>query len=246
MIALIQSAGGNFAPRSGQNRRRVRLFPIWLMPMIVWLGAVSAAVSVRGQGSTQPVVLRTGGGIPLLSTNLSLTIPAVIPDPRLQFDFGFATDEVFGPGQFFDSFTVTLQDTGGLQSVVVLVADISGLVIAPPTPGTIPLDPTSVTNTAIPFPSLEPTLATRMAFTIVLPLPAPLAQLPQLNVYFDLADNLDTIQSLGWFNSVMIIVPEPAAGSLITLGGLIFVAIRRCNRRSTSIHQRDTREFFSH
>jgi hypothetical protein len=213
-----------------------------VLALIVWV-AVSAAVSARAQGGT--VVLRTGGGIPLLSTNQSLTVPSVVPDPRLQFDFGFSTDEVFGPGQFFDSFTVSLQETGGLQTVVVLVADISGLVIAPPTPGTIPLDPSSVTNTPIPFPSLEPMLATKMAFTVLVPLPPPLAQALQLNVYFDLADNLDAVQSLGWFNNVTVIVPEPATGSLFVIGSFILIAIRRCNRRLTKVQQGHAREFLS-
>jgi hypothetical protein len=202
----------------------VPVLRLCVVAVVIWLAGATLALA---QGSM--VVLRTGGGIPLLSTNASLTVPFPAPDPRLQFDFGFSTDEVFAPGQFFDSFTVTLQDTGAVQTAILLVADASGLVIAPPTPGTILIDPSSIMNAPIPFPSLQPVLASKMAFTVIASIPPQLAQLQQLNVYFDLADNLDAVASLGWFDNVSIIVPEPAAAFLIVLGSFILIVIRRCN-----------------
>jgi PEP-CTERM motif len=184
--------------------------------------------SAPGQGSA-PQVLNTGGGTFLVSQSVNLNGTSN-PQASLQLDFGFATEEPAQPDVIADSLTITLQTQDGQFTAIYATADPSGVVFAPPTPGTIPIDPTSITAEAMSYPSLTPqlppALAQFWAYSIVAPIPVQMIG-PPLVVYFDLFDNGDQLASQGWYNNVIITVPEPSVYSLALLGGLVGWRLRR-------------------
>jgi hypothetical protein len=153
-------------------------------------------------------VLPTGGGDPLVTATRTLSVDPSFTLPFLQFTFGFATDESVAPGQFADSFTVTLQDSSLATTMIFLTADASGVVWAPPTPGTVPIAPETISRTPVDFPtSVEPVLAQQFAYSVQTPLPSAFAG-QTLSLHFDLFDNMNGVASLGWFSEVAV-VPEP-------------------------------------
>jgi hypothetical protein len=195
--------------------------------VVIWLQF--SGLSLFGQGSIDPLVLRTGWGIPLTTEWQPLGLAPQMEGSQVQFHFGFSTDESFSPGQFFDSFTITLQDEATLSSVVYLTADAGGVTCAPFTPGGITLLPASIARTSISFPVLQPVLAYQNAYGVTAPVPSQFAGHP-VTLYFDLFDNLDSTQSLGWFSDVSM-VPEPGAGVLLAVGGLLGLMAFRFRRR---------------
>ena len=150
--------------------------------LAVLLGSLIATRLAMAQGSL--VALRTGDGVPLQTEARSMMVNASLREPRLQFSFGFATEENVVPDRILDSFTVMLQDSNRLFTLVCLTADASGVLLAPPTPGGLPLDPATISAQAIPYPSLQPVLPSRSAFQISLPFPASRAKrIASVNVF---------------------------------------------------------------
>jgi hypothetical protein len=182
----------------------------------------------RAQGTV--VFHNTGGGEPLVSEVRSIFLDAALQQPRLIFNFGFATDETPSPGGFLDSFTVTIQSTNLSFSAVYLTADATGIAWGPPTPGSLFIDPASINASALSYPSLQPVLATQTAFAVSAPLPAQFLG-GSVNVFFDLFDNLDNKASQGWFSGVGVAtVPEPRAWTLWLLGGALCWRFKRRTR----------------
>ena len=183
------------------------------------------------QGNLGPVyLLGTSGGSALVSTSTGLDPRGLTGLPSWEFAFGFATDEELAPGMFNDSFTVSLQslDVPG-QVAVYFVVDRSGLVIGPPTPGGIPLDPALISVTPVAFPDGLTGLTHRTAFHVLTPVPEPLAN-QRLNVYFDLFDNGNGVNSLAWASAVTVI-PEPQTGVLLLLSFALGAAFAKRIRR---------------
>jgi len=191
----------------------------------VFILSISAPIG-RAQGTV--VFHNTGGGQQLISEVRSLFIDASLSQPHVVFDFGFATDETPGPGAFLDSFTVTMQSTNQQFTAVYLTADATGVAWAPPTPGGLPLDPAAITAKNIPYPSLQPVLATKSSYEVSAPIPSQFLG-ASVNVFFDLFDNLDNRTSQGWFNNLNVVsVPEPGVLSLVLAGTAILLRFNRC------------------
>ena len=170
----------------------------------------------------------TGGGQPLVSEVQSLFVDATAQQPRLAFNFGFATDEAPAPGTFLDSFSVTIQDGKQSSTAVYLTADATGVAWAPVTPGTVFIDPPLINAIPITYPSLSPVLAAQRAFQVSAPIPSQFVG-GSINVFFDLFDNLDAKASQGWFSSLSVVsVPEPQTWILL-LAGVVFAG--RLKRR---------------
>jgi hypothetical protein len=179
---------------------------------------------VRAQGTVQPTILHTGLGSPLVSVFQPVFINPLIHLPELTLTFGFGTDEVFGPGAFFDSLTISLQNQTTSNLAVILTVDAGGVQVAPPTPGTVPLAPQAVNLTPTAFPSLQPVLAQQTAYQAVIAVPGEFLNTPA-NLVFDLFDNLNPVPSLAFFSDVVVTpVPEPGPlGFLLAgVGFLIF------------------------
>lgn len=201
--------------RCGKVAREL-VSPGWLA---VLMTALSWPQSIAAQGTV--VFHNTGNGQSLVSEVQSILVESGLQQPRLVFDFGFATDETPAPGSFLDSFTVTLQDSAKSFSAVYLTADATGVAWAPPTPGALLVDPASITARPIAYPNLPPGLASQTAFEVSAPIP-PQFLGNSVNLYFDLFDNLDSRISQGWFSGVNVVaVPEPQALALLLVGGLL-------------------------
>jgi hypothetical protein len=172
-------------------------------------------------------VLNTGSGQPLVSAVRPLFVDAAATQPRLLFNFGFATDETVASGTFLDSFTVTIQDSNSVFTTVYLTADAAGTVLAPPTPGAIVMDPATISSDPLAYPSLNPVLLNQRAYAVSALVPAQFIG-REINVYFDLFDNLNPIASQGWFSDLRLgAVPEPQAWSLFLLVGATAWSLRR-------------------
>ena len=195
----------------------------------LFLAVVPPPLTAQDGGFT---VLRTGGGNALVTEAVHLPeiVQTPLISPRLELNFGFATDELFGPGQIFDSFTATLSAPRDQTSAILFVIDASGLVLVPPTPDTLALDRNTFLLSPIDFPSLTPILEHRSAFHLALPVPAEFAGQP-MTLFFDLFDNQNSTPSLGWFSGVTIVsVPEPSSLGIGLLGVLLLVAWKRRDR----------------
>jgi hypothetical protein len=196
--------------------------------LVIAVGLGLGAPGLRGQGVSSAgglTVLSTGGGQTLYSAHQSVFVPSEWAAPVLQFQFGFATDETWGPGQLLDSFTVTLQDEAGQRTEVFLTADASGVVWAPPTPGAALIDPDIIERSFIGGLSTQPALAHHLAHEVRVPLSIAFVDQP-LRLYFDLFDNQNALASAGWFGKVTI-VPEPPVWSVGGLGLLLgFILLR--------------------
>jgi hypothetical protein len=185
--------------------------------------------SARAQGTSGDlVILQTAAGVVLVTEEASVAWGVADPVPLLNFKFGFSTDESPSPGEFLDSLSVTLQTDNQDLTILLLTLDAFGLVVAPSTPGTTPLDPEEVVTTPIDFPSLQPVLANQFAFEFTARLPPQLAG-RNASLYFDLFNNLNPLQSLGWF-SPEIRVPEPSAAAFGVLGLAAMLLRRRWSK----------------
>lgn len=185
---------------------------------------------LRAQGTIEPLyVLNASGATTFQSTNAMLDLRGVPQPGGLSFAFGFTTAEQAGPGGFLDSFTISVADVNqpGVVSYFVVI-DAQGAVVAPVTPGTVFVDPTSVSLTPIAFPASLPAFARSWAYRASLVMPAELAD-KQVNVFLDLFDNGDALPSLGWASDV-VVIPEPSV-ALIGLVGLLVWVWRGKTRR---------------
>lgn len=171
------------------------------------------------------VILQTSEGVFLVTEMRSLTWAPTDTPPMLYFSLGFSTDEAPSPGEFLDSLSVTLQTDNGDLTLLLLTIDAFGLVVAPPSPSAYPLDPNDVVSTPIEFPSIEPVLANQFAFEFSAALPEALLG-RNTTLYFDLFNNQNSLQSLGWFSSE-IRIPEPSAAALALLGVGVACLVRR-------------------
>ncbi len=180
------------------------------------------------QGQSSPTVLRTGNG-PVTET-YPLLFPGSVDNLRLQFNFGFGTDETPQGGQLLDSFTVTLQDSRMESTAIYLTIDASGVLWAPPTPGTIGMDPNSISHSPIPFGNVQPSHSSETAYFVDAPIPSQFAG-TAATLYFDLFDNGNSSSSLGWFSDVAV-VPEPSTAVLGGIGAAILLFFYRLRPRN--------------
>lgn len=167
--------------------------------LIGFLGAIQPrlpaenAVTVEGPYT----VFRTGTNAVLNSFSLDLAAPDGFS--RLEFAFGFATDEPDLAGTFFDSFSVTLQNEAQSATALVLTADRTGVQWAPTNSGGV--DPGQISAAQTNFPGLSPSLNLQFAFTVAILLPEILTG-GMLKIFFDFFDNRNSFSSLAFFSGV--------------------------------------------
>ena len=142
---------------------------------------------------------------------------------ELFFTFGFATLETVQPGVINDSFSVTIQSADQQFTAVLATVDASGLVLAPPTPGGVVIDPATIKVQPVAYPTLDPALAgaSELADSFSMPMPASFSNGP-VKVEFDLFDNGDKNPSQAFYTAPTIAptpVPEPSVLALLAAGG---------------------------
>jgi hypothetical protein len=100
-------------------------FPCLRIPsvcLISWLAGLLPGV-LLAQELPEVVTLNTVPEEVLTSEERAVAFGAEVLEPALWMKLGFGTDEVFGPGEFFDSFTVTLQSNDQLATWVLVTFD---------------------------------------------------------------------------------------------------------------------------
>ncbi len=146
-----------------------------------------AGGSALAQGT--PFVMNTGSGQVLQSQMLDVGTGLSTAPVDFQFSFGFATGQIPQPGVLSDSFTVTLQNLNQQVTAVYATIDAGGLVVAPPSPGAVTLNPATIQVAPIPYPTLVPLVAgTAWAYQVNALIPAQFGSGPY-TIYFDLFDN---------------------------------------------------------
>ena len=220
------SENGRFAQMTMKTNIFRRLF------CLLFLGGrlVLFNQNVTAQGTFEgltPVVVQTIPGQTVSTIFDSVFIPVGADNPMLYFNFGFATDEIPAASQFLDSFTITMQSVDQTGTALFLTVDANGLVWAPATPGTIPLDSSGIVRSSIPFPSLTPVLANQQAWSVMAPIPPQFGG-KTVNLFVDLFNNQNGLASLGWISQLQITpVPEPMSLSLWLVAVLCFFGFRR-------------------
>ena len=181
----------------------------WFRTILLGILLVRGTAQFSVPGDTNsPILLSTGSGEPLLSLEYHLNLPDVALSPRLTFEFGLATDEWIEPGQFLDSFSITLEGNGNSKTALLLTADAYGVQWAPANPGGIAVDSGAITRQPTAFPDLAPALAYRYAFSVLWLIPQVLAgQLATL--YFDLFDNQNDRASLAFARAIRVVTSAP-------------------------------------
>jgi hypothetical protein len=169
--------------------------------MVVWITACIAQAQTGITNEPPYTVFRTGSGQTLQSLGLPIQTPVASASPTLTFEFGFATAETEAAGTFFDSFSLTLQTTNLTTTALVLTADRTGVVWAPPTPGALPISSEDIERDAVTFPNLSPTLPLRFAYFVTFVIPDAFAGMA-LNILFDLFDNLNASSSLAYISNL--------------------------------------------
>lgn len=185
-----------------------------------------------GQESLEPffILSTQGSSDALISASSSVGLPGAGQPGVLTFAFGFTTDEANSSGKLLDSFTISVADAAVPSATTIfLTVDTSGLVLAPPTPGTIPINSSALTLSPLAFPGSLPVLANRLSYLVTARVPDQLAD-KQLNVHFDLFNNVDGSDSLGWASKVTV-VPEPQTAAWVLLGVGVWIVRRRMASR---------------
>lgn len=144
-------------------------------------------------------VFRTGGSEPLLTFETPLGPIADQADILLEFDFGFSTSELQSPGSFYDSFSLTLQNTN--TTALLTTADREGAVWTPPNPGGLDMGNEDLRFSEVGFPDLSPTHLFQIAFHVVLAIPRALTG-GTLTLFADLFDNGNASQSLAFVSGM--------------------------------------------
>jgi PEP-CTERM motif len=206
---------------------KTKLFRCLLL-LSSWLALLNQEATAQGTfEGLNPVVVQTLPGQTTSTISDSVFIPISAENPMLYFNFGFATDEVPAGSQFLDSLSITLQDVNQTGTALFLTVDANGLIWAPVTPGTIPMDPNSIVRSSVAFPSLTPVLANQQAWSVIAPIP-PEFEGKTVNLFVDMFNNQNALSSLGWISQLQITpVPEPSTLSIGLVSVGFFFIFRR-------------------
>lgn len=164
-----------------------------------------------GQGGEEPpnFSLDTDAGDVLVSRELDLQIPSSAFGPRLELDFGFATDEIGAAGTLMDSFSITLQiPNDPATTTLLLTTDAFGVHWAPPNAGGLAIDETDISREAAPFPGGDPELDLKFSFRLSFPVPSSLAGRSAV-LFLDLFNNQNETPSRAVVNGIEILTDRP-------------------------------------
>jgi hypothetical protein len=207
----------NRLPLYGAVQNRFRFVSVWILGLF----------SLNSAGQSGFTVLNTGGGAPTV-TDARQFVFSSQAGARLRVDFGFTTDESPGAAGFHDSFSATLQTLDQASTAIFFTIDIFGAQWAPSTPGTVSLDGNSIARDVISFPGGQAQLGQSVAYSVNAAIPESFLG-KTVNLYFDLFDNVDGVNSKAVVGPVTI-VPEPGGLSLLALGA-VALASKKAWRR---------------
>ena len=182
---------------------------------------------IQAQGTFEPLVMRTGAGVALQTQSLPFNTDNLSLAPALPLEFGFATLESPRPGEFGDSFTISVQSSAGI--IYLLTADANGVQWAPVVPGALTISEAAIQRTSTAFVVSPEGLTPIAAYRLDYPLPGAWGTLP-LTINADLFDNQDVYRSLAYIR----VIPEPSSTLLIGLAAALWCGWRRRQRPTKS------------
>jgi hypothetical protein len=227
---ICELLGPQISSACANQPRTARSWPRRCGAVLLILGLTGGRAPAQGT----PFVMNTGGG-QVLESQMRMVGTGLSTAPvDFQFSFGFATGQIPQPGVLSDSFTVTLQSLDQKIAAVYATIDAGGLVVAPPSPGAVTLNPATIQVAPIPYPALLPVVAgNAWAYQVNALIPAQFGTGPY-TLYFDLFDNQNGVPSQGWFNVNGIApVPEPSTLALLAGGGLLIWGTRAKKRQGS-------------
>ena len=171
------------------------------------VGALVLQATLLAQGGIVTdgplTVFRTGSGAPLLTLELDLGIPDLEREPRLEFTFGFATDEPELSGTFFDSFSVTLERADRQATALLLTSDRTGVLWAPLNPGGLVLPEEDLSVADVQFADLSPAFEFKWAYSVSYTLPPEFTG-GSTRLFLDLFDNHNALASMAYVRDVRV------------------------------------------
>jgi hypothetical protein len=143
----------------------------------------------------------------LVRAEVPWSAPTNYSHPALVFAFGFATDEVIEPDQFFDAFTVTLRNADRSFVAPIVTADLFGIILAPESPDGAQLQPEGFVPETLVFPTNAGSFRFQQAYLLMFVMPPDLIGRTG-TVGLTLFDNLNSRRSMAFLNHLSI-VPGP-------------------------------------
>lgn len=181
--------------------------------LTLWGGLGARAATGSGFGTAWLADTSVPSTLQSVSIPLGPEVSEVVPG-RLRYQIGFGTFEVSSTGFLYDSLTLSLSRADGSGSVILAMADVFGLTVAPLQPGGLLSGGggIAVSEISADLPELAG-LPTAFAYNVDVELPPALRNIPLLTT-FDFFNNGDLVLSRGF----AAVVPEPAEWALLVTG----------------------------
>jgi hypothetical protein len=202
-------------------------------------GCLAIVLPLTALGDTNAVLLQTGTGTVLARSNLLFHVPTNLLAASLRFDLAFATDEQPVPGEFSDSWTVSLRNSDRSYVAPVVTVDLFGATWRPSGSAGQTFEGMLLVEPASP-PAAGAGRAVQSAYRVALEVPLLLLGPLGGTLVLSLFDNLDSEASLGLLQnlevgpslreSIVVESSASAAGPYALEGGAI---INRVHRRIT-------------
>ena len=200
-----------------------RLLQVSLCAVFSAFGA-QAAFAASEAGFGQFVILDTS--VPDVLQTRTVAVPASLTGVgKFQYELGFGTAEQPALGEIFDSLTISLAQSDGSESTILVTGDVFGLTIAPVS-GLLAGGAITVQEIAVDA-TLLSNFPVKYAYSVEVSLPPTLAG-RDLKSSFDFFNNGDGVGT----TSYAMVVPEPSAVALAGLG--FAVCMRLWKRRVVS------------
>ncbi len=190
-----------------------KLWSRWCGIVALW---VTSLVAGQSQGVLPSVTLATGGVLELVRAVRPLGPLGNGSSAVIQFDLAYATDEDARPLSLGDGMVCSLVDPLRARGTIIAMLDPNGLVVGPSSVGLVTLRRADVHFEPINWSSYDRPYRWQAAYHASVIIPAELRS-GNLELYVDLFDNFDPLESRVWVSSLEV-VPEPSATSWIPLG----------------------------
>lgn len=176
------------------------------LAVAIWSSSLVARADLLYFG--HDIVLSTGGGTSMATTNFTLAADPLWTGFRLQLGFGFATDETNSAAVFLDSFSLTLQTLDAASTFLLLTTDVNGMNWAPNNPGGLPVSPDLILREPHSPGNTASGYAAAWSYAVSVAIPSAFAGTTS-QLFLDLFDNQNALGSVGWLSYARIVPDFP-------------------------------------
>jgi len=177
------------------------------------MGCVTAPCIFTDHCHATETNLYTGTGAALQRIAFPVAVPAAYTSASLRFDFRFASAETIVPGEFADSFSITIRNTNFAYVTTVLTADRSGVAWAPTPIGGQELPPEALLFEPLPADPALAGLPFETGYSVLVDVPTPLLAAP-VQLVLSLFDNQNPEDSWASLSHLEV---KPGFNSPVTL-----------------------------